>query len=249
MEKLLTLLLSCLLAGCISLAGASPELELNVISCSSGERLPTWHHNGRLYVAGASGERYRVEMHNRSGRRLLAVLAVDGVNAISGETATPGQSGYVLEPGRRLEVAGWRKSLDQVAAFYFTTPADSYAALTARPDNVGVIGVAVYREAGEPAPVPLISPALAPQAVAAPVARAIARLAGPGAEEGLGTGHGQRLEAPARAVEFLRASTRPSTVITLYYDSAANLRAHGIIPALRFAPDPFPAGFVADPRG
>ena len=39
-------------------------------------------------------------------------------------------------------------------------------------------------------------------------------------------------------MEFLRASTRPSMVITLYYDSYANLRGRGIIPQLHFAPDP-----------
>jgi hypothetical protein len=52
----------------------------------------------------------------------------------------------VLDPYGSVDIAGWRKSLERTAAFYFTDLADSYAARTGRPDNVGVIGVAVFRE-------------------------------------------------------------------------------------------------------
>jgi len=57
-------------------------------------------------------------------------------------------------PGARqsFEVNGWRKSLEEVAAFYFTALPDSYAARTGRPQNVGVIGVAVFREQQLPRP-------------------------------------------------------------------------------------------------
>ena len=61
---------------------------------------------------------------------LLTVVSVDGVNAISGETANASQSGYVLAPGQTTEIAGWRKNMDEVAAFYFTRIGDSYAART-----------------------------------------------------------------------------------------------------------------------
>ena len=56
------------------------------------------------------------------------------------------QDGYVLDPWGFTSIAGWRKSLDRVAAFYFTSLPDSYAARTGRPDNVGVIGLALFRE-------------------------------------------------------------------------------------------------------
>ena len=52
-----------------------------------------------------------------------------------------------------VEIDGWRKSMDEVAAFYFTALPDSYAARTGRPDNVGVIGVALFREEPVFAPV------------------------------------------------------------------------------------------------
>jgi hypothetical protein len=77
---------------------------------------------------------------------VLAVLSVDGVNAITGATASPDQDGYVLDPHQFTEIDGWRKSMNEVAGFNFTALSSSYAARTGRPDNVGVIGVAVFRE-------------------------------------------------------------------------------------------------------
>ena len=70
-------------------------------------------------------------------------------------------------------------------------------------------------------------------------------------EARLGTGHGERLSDPTQYTDFRRASEAPAEVLTIYYDSRANLVARGIIPrAPRYAPpQPFPAGFVPDPQG
>ncbi len=70
-------------------------------------------------------------------------------------------------------------------------------------------------------------------------------------EARLGTGHGERLNDPTQYTDFRRASEAPAEVLTIYYDSRANLVARGIIPrAPRYAhPQPFPAGFVPDPQG
>src|SRR3546814_1568020 len=87
-----------------------------------------------------------VGLTNTSGERVLVVLSVDGVNAVTGEDADPSQAGYVLAPWQSTEIDGWRKSLDEVARFRFTDLPDSYAARTGRPGNVGVIGIAVFRE-------------------------------------------------------------------------------------------------------
>ena len=150
MRKLLSILTATLLTGCASVVDAGTLADVAVINRSTGERLPIYRHAGRMYVEGRVGERYAVEMRNRSGGRILTVLSVDGVNAITGQTAAASQSGYVLSPWGRAEIAGWRKDMSDVAAFYFTALPDSYAARTGRPDHIGVIGVAVYREYAEP---------------------------------------------------------------------------------------------------
>ena len=108
--------------------------------------MPVYRHHGRRYVEGQPGNEYAVRIRNCTDQRLLAVLSVDGVNAVTGETASPDQSGYVIEPGGYVTVQGWRKDLNRTAAFYFSDPGDSYAARTGRPNDLGVIGVALFRE-------------------------------------------------------------------------------------------------------
>lgn len=242
-----TLYLCCLAAS----ASAGSLLDVQVVDRSSGRILETWSHQGRLYVAGAPGNRYAVNLRNRSGERVLAVLSVDGVNAVSGQAAATSQSGYVLAPGNSAEIAGWRKNLDEVAAFYFTSLGDSYAGRTGRPQNVGVIGVAVFREYAPPRSQPSLNlrdaaepPASAPAAGARMEAQ---KSRAP--EEKLGTGHGERVESRVGTTEFRRASEAPVEIVTIYYDSRANLVARGIIPAepLGRRPNPFPGGFVPDP--
>ena len=127
-------------------AHAGSLVDVNVIDRDTGTTLPTYARDGKLYVAGMPGHRYGVRLVNRTGARVLAVLSVDGVNAITGDTADPNQSGYVLGAYDSTEVDGWRKNMSEIAEFNFTNLGDSYAARTGRPNNVGVIGVAVFRE-------------------------------------------------------------------------------------------------------
>jgi len=135
---------------CTGLARAGNLVDVTVIDRDTSAALPTYRHDGKLYIAGTPGHRYAVHMTNRTGARVLTVLSVDGVNAVSGETASAQQTGYVLDPYQSLEVDGWRKSLSEIAQFNFTALSNSYAARTGRPNNVGVIGVAVFREKQHP---------------------------------------------------------------------------------------------------
>ena len=153
MKKLAALLAALPLAGCIGVADAGALVDLSIIDRSTGQQLQFRRHHGRLYVVGTPGNRYAVRLRNKSAGRVLTVVSVDGVNALNGQTAATAQSGYVLSAWQSAEIAGWRKSMDEVAAFYFTSVADSYAGRSDRPQNVGVIGIAVYREALPP-PVP-----------------------------------------------------------------------------------------------
>lgn len=236
--------------------------DVNVFDRTEQRPLPVYWHEGRAYVVGKPGNEYQVTVRSRQGADLLAVMSVDGINVVTGETAHPRQSGYVLGPWSGLEVKGWRKSLSRTAAFYFTDLADSYAARTGRPADVGVIGIALYqRKAEPPQPISQLAPesaaradesasraeesaprASAPSSNGASAADA-ARRAGP-----LGTGHGRRETSYARQVEFERASVQPAENIAIYYDSYRNLVAMGVIRERGRYPRPFP-GFVPDPVG
>jgi hypothetical protein len=209
--------------------------------------LQLYWHEGRAYVAGKPGNEYQVSVRSRERTDILAVVSVDGVNAITGQTADGGQSGYVLSPGSSMSIQGWRKSLSETAAFYFTTLADSYAARTGRPDNVGVIGVALFRRKQEPQPPAQIAPSPRSGNESSSDAASAPRAAK--AEKQIGTGHGRHETSYARYVAFQRASLAPAETITIYYDSRANLVARGVIREpipVAPLPRPFP-GFVPDP--
>lgn len=248
---------------CALPASARDIVELDVIDRDSGQLLPEYGHRGQDWIAGVPGHRYSVRLTNTSGERVLVVLSVDGVNAVTGQTAAPSQGGYVLEPWESAEIAGWRKSLDDVAQFVFTDLPDSYAARTGRPDNVGVIGIAVFRERQvrpvySPLPSPPIAAGRAREQAAAKAAAPAASADRAMAQEAeampqrLGTGHGQREWAPVGQTEFVRATRNPQQVSQLRYDDADSLVAIGVLPRpytpyARTAPRAFPNGFVADP--
>jgi hypothetical protein len=120
--------------------------DVQIIDRDTGSVLPTYRSHGEYWVAGRPGARYSIMIQNHRGERILAVTAVDGINVISGETGAWGQSGYVFSPGESYEIAGWRKSNAEIAAFNFTAADNSYAQRTGRPANVGVIGVALFLE-------------------------------------------------------------------------------------------------------
>jgi hypothetical protein len=239
-----------LASGCASDARAVGGLaDLAVYDRAEGRVLPVHWHQGKAYIVGRPGNEYQVVLKNRGGGDVLAVVSVDGVNVITGETADPSQSGYVLSPYRALELRGWRKSLAETAAFYFTSLGDSYAARTGRPQDVGVIGVALFRrKQAEPPPAPISQGA--PRTESRMQSR-MDETAASRAEPQLGTGHGRRENSPAQYVQFERATVAPTEVITLYYDSYRNLVARGVIregTPVAPLPRPFP-GFVPDPRG
>jgi hypothetical protein len=120
--------------------------DVAVIDRDTGVTLNPYYYRGEYWVAGRPGARYAIEIRNHLGERLLAVTSVDGVNVLSGADAAWDQAGYVFGGGESYQITGWRKSSSEIAAFTFTASPNSYAERTGRPANVGVIGVALFRE-------------------------------------------------------------------------------------------------------
>jgi hypothetical protein len=139
-------------------AEAAPDLvDLTVVDRETGQPARVWRHGGRLFVAGQPGARYSLRVANNTEGRVLVVMSVDGVNILTGETAGYDQSGYVFRPYESYDVSGWRKSDREVAAFTFAPLPQSYAARTGRPGDVGVIGIAAFKER-------VVAPAYRPRA-------------------------------------------------------------------------------------
>jgi hypothetical protein len=261
------------LCGAAGAAGAVGNLaEVTVYDRIDGRALPVYQHEDCNYVVGVPGHSYQVRVQSRSGADVLAVLSVDGVNAISGETASWDQTGYVLAPGVAYDIRGWRKSLERIAAFFFTEHQNSYASRTGRPENVGVIGVALFRKKTEPqaridpspprerpwygqgardensysSPAPASADSKAEAAAGA--ARSLEgssdmrRQPSPQRSPSLGTGHGASEASRVTYTDFERATPDPEEVIAIRYDSYRNLVALGVIRAPRVA-GPAPTPF------
>jgi hypothetical protein len=247
---------AAVLAAAAGPAGAVGSLaELTLHDHTAHSTLPVHWSEATAWVAGTPRNEYSLRIRNRSGTDLLAVISVDGVNVVTGQTAAPDQSGYVIPAFGSIEVKGWRKSLERIAAFYFTDLGDSYAARTGRPDDVGVIGLAVFKR--KPAPEVKLEderrewrePSAGAAADSANASRAqVPAAPQPALKPSLGTGHGRSQSSHVRYVEFERESATPNEVVTIRYDSRDNLVALGILRDSRRRPDPFPAAFVPDPR-
>jgi hypothetical protein len=262
------------LAGAANAFAYADPVDLKVVDRETGQVLRVWRHDGRLFVAGQPGARYSLRVTNHTDGRVLVVLSVDGVNILTGETASYDQRGYVFDPYETYDLNGWRKSNTQVAVFAFAPLPQSYAARTGRPGDVGVIGMAVFREkVAVPVPEPE-APAMAPQwrdeldrgasgaadapalqrampappaALAAPSQSAGGRLASR-QEEKLGTAHGAREWSVVSVTTFERATPYPQSVRQIQYDTYANLVACGVIPAPRREDRP-PRPFPLNPDG
>ena len=247
----------------------APLVSVDAYDRTDGTALTVYMKDGRRYIVGTPGHEYAVRIRNCTGERILAVTSVDGVNVVSGETASPEQSGYVIDPYGSVEIVGWRKSLERTASFYFTDLRDSYAARTGRPGNVGVIGVAIFKEKQPPisyrAPREKIAADAAARRAEAPAPATNAESAAAQANElddaqraagalakQLGTGHGRNEASYAQRVNFERATSYPAETVAIQYDRRENLIAMGVLPSPRYAqrtPDPFPGmRFVPDPR-
>jgi hypothetical protein len=234
--------------------------NISIVDRDTGHTLPVYRYRGEYWVAGNPGSKYSVSVTNRLGERVLAVVSVDGVNVLNGQTAAFDQIGYVFNAYQNYGVSGWRKSDNEIAAFTFVASPRSYAERTGRPDHVGTIGVAVFRERyqpryyqpqsepryrydqneswnelrkrGEPeSGASAPAPANAPRASADSAKRAPQGSAR--VEENLGTGHGQREWDSVTRTDFERASSSPAEVIRIRYDSRENLVAMGVIPEHR----------------
>ena len=231
-------------------AGAVGSLvDVTVYDRAERRTLPVYFHEGRHYVVGKPGNEYQVRVRNRTGGDILSVISVDGGNVVSGETAAWHQTGYILGPQQGFDVKGWRKSLERVAAFFFTEHPNSYAARIEQSPPQSEPAPGGREDSPFPAPAEAASSAGGP---ASARESAAARLIAPdgyraGEAHSLGTGHGRSQTSRVSHASFERATERPEEVIAIHYDTFSNLVALGVIRTPRIA-SPFPGQFVPDPK-
>lgn len=114
----------------------------------NGRPLRGIHGDGRTYALGHDGDRYVIHVDNHTRARIEAVATVDGLDVMDGDDGSYEKRGYVIAPYDSLDIEGFRDSQGSVRAFRFGATDDSYASRSGKGRNVGVVGVALFRERG-----------------------------------------------------------------------------------------------------
>jgi hypothetical protein len=220
-------------------AAATPRIEL---VDDGSQALPAYDPGGRRYVLGQMGQRYQVRVVNPTGSRIEAVVSVDGLDAVDGHPGNLNKRGYIVPAYGEVTIDGFRTSLDAVAAFRFSSVRDSYAARTRHARNVGVVGVAFFRERPPPVaryvpnpvrravpPSPVDDAEQSPPASASPAPPSkSAGEASAAARPGLGTQFGESRESRVVETSFVRAEGSPIAISELRYDDRDGLLSRGI---------------------
>lgn len=128
-------------------------IRVAIIGDERGTLQPFSHYRSdkyfspRLRVSARQGERYTIRVTNIANERVGLVVAVDGLNIISGErtSGSSNESMYVLDPGQIGSFSGWRSGMSHVQRFYFTSAGDSYAGRLGVSDQLGLIRVTAFR--------------------------------------------------------------------------------------------------------
>ncbi|MBV1860108.1 MAG: hypothetical protein KUG77_16970, partial [Nannocystaceae bacterium] len=153
-----------------------------------------------------------------------------------------------------------RRSLDEVASFYFASRYDSYTARRGTAENAGVIGVALFEEKqARSSSQPLTRKSYEARPEPFPAARTsqarseVDDGAAAPSEEHLGTGYGASEYSPVHETDFKRRrKARPDLLLTAYYDSHEGLQARGLLPRRVDVVNPYEPVYeprdMADPR-
>ncbi len=196
----------------------------------NGVAQPVHLHGGQAFIAGAYGSAYQIRVHNRSGRRIEAIVAVDGRDVITGQPVNPRRHrGYIINPHASTAIEGFRSSTASVAAFRFATIPQSYAWRTGTSWGIGTVRVWIYEEN---APIVRHQPIMPygtgrPRASrSAPGARGDAAEAAP---QAMGTEYGEQRWSPVSYTTFQRRSRRANARLGLRYNSYEMLASAGII--------------------
>ena len=199
----------------------------------------------RSYFQAFEGRNYSLLLRNNTDRRVGVLIAVDGLNVISGERSnlSRNEEMYVLDPYEQTTINGWRTSLDEVRRFVFVDEQRSYAERTGQANgDLGWVRVLTfleqrspwdeirkYREGARPDEGPQLEQA--PQSKAQPRVENMAPEARDYAnredQSNPGTGWGDRKWDQVSRTSF-RPQAAPTDQIVLRYEYARGLAELGI---------------------
>lgn len=220
------------------------KYNVEVFNKRTGRQLASTNYQSNRYIVVENediGDPFFIRVSNFTTRRAVAIVSVDGCSVLTGQDASKHDSGYILERHEHYDIQGWRRGLDNVAEFLFTGLENSYAALTERPSNVGVIGVYFFEEVPIQKPSPYFSSA-----------NSIPRSKELNFEgetlRAIGTGYGKEVKSEVVESSFTRRESSEVKFV-LYYNTRQQLKEWGVpVPVnIQHTLEAFPADKLKGP--
>jgi hypothetical protein len=116
----------------------------------NGNRCKQFSFQNKTFIEAKQGSEYVIEIKNNYYKRILAVAAVDGLNVLTGKTASEADSGYIIDSYHAEKIKGFRFSDDEWAMFKFGYKFNGKTYAQSKNDgsemNCGVIGVRLFYE-------------------------------------------------------------------------------------------------------
>lgn len=233
-----------------------------------GKPVTEYGKDGKVFIEGRKKSEYTIKVTNHSHEKLLAVVTVDGLSIQDGKKASYNSPGMILSGYQSYEFDGWRTSNETTRKFAFSSKNQSYSKKTGQgKSNLGVIGVAVFRETPKvtyrptwPTPMPfygvddlykITSDSLIGSASGAvlsnkPRTRSIAKGM---ATASIGTEMGEEQTSVVQEGVFDRQAN-PFCVMEIYYNEKRKLEQMGINikknKVIKCAPKAFPQEFCIE---
>ncbi|PWU23020.1 hypothetical protein C5B42_04405 [Candidatus Cerribacteria bacterium 'Amazon FNV 2010 28 9'] len=117
---------------------------------SNGKTLREFYHKGEVFVLGNKGDLYELHISNKSPRRVMVVLNIDGLCAIDGMELADAGLGYIIEPTSLVIVECWRFETGDCAPFQFSCIPQGFEGKMDEPGNLGVIEATFFFEQRHP---------------------------------------------------------------------------------------------------
>ena len=204
---------------------------------------PSLVSGGQTFVVGVLGASYEVRVHNQSGRRIEALVAVDGRDVITGQPIDPrSHRGYLVSPWDTVSIDGFRSSSSSVATFRFSTIPRSYAWRTGTAWGIGTIRAWVFEEAAPPLVRPRMLPYGGDDGFGQPPTSGDSRAGSApsaSAPRDMGTEYGEQRWSPVGYTVFRRQSGHANAILGVRYQSRDALIAAGILHPTWYEP-PYP---------
>lgn len=129
------------------------SFDINILV--NGNRCKQYWHDNKCYVEAKQGSEYSIEIKNNYWKRILSVCSVDGLNVLSGKSASPEDTGYIIDSYHSEKIKGFRFSNDEWAIFKFGYKFNGKTYAQSKQDgsekNCGVVGVKLFYEDEPPA--------------------------------------------------------------------------------------------------